>query len=80
MWLHNPKTDMLTLVPTWMPDTIKRCLEDGWVEVPDPRPVMPSPGTDADAQPLVGSADAEPEAEAAAPIPAQRRAGQKGRR
>lgn len=34
MWLRKGET--VTLVPASMPDTIARCLGDGWVEVPDP--------------------------------------------
>lgn len=36
MWLR--KGEQVVLVPETMPETIKRCLGDGWVEIPDPRP------------------------------------------
>lgn len=49
MWLR--KGDNLVLVPEHMPETIQRCLGDGWVEAPDPR-VTPTLEPDADAQPL----------------------------
>lgn len=42
MWLQ--KGAQVTLVPEHMPDTITRCLDDGWVEIPDPRiPAAPVP-------------------------------------
>lgn len=38
MWLRKGD-GAAVLVPDSMPDTIKRCLGDGWVEVADPRVV-----------------------------------------
>ncbi len=40
MWLR--KGEAVVLVPEHMPDTITRCLGDGWAEVPDPR-TLPAP-------------------------------------
>lgn len=36
MWLH--KNNAVVLVPDTMPDTIKRCLREGWAECPPPIP------------------------------------------
>jgi hypothetical protein len=40
MWLQ--KGTQTVLVPSHMPETIQRCLGDGWAEVPDPRPAPPA--------------------------------------
>ena len=45
MWLR--KGDQVVLVPEHMPETISRCLSDGWAAVADPRieeaAALPSP-------------------------------------
>lgn len=49
MWLR--KGDNLVLVPEHMPETIQRCLGEGWVEAPDPR-VTPTPEPETATQPI----------------------------